>query len=322
MHFADQAHVVGAEEECTTAVDEYSLSKSSSVNRLRVNFHTMNAISPMAATPPDTERPMMVDLLIPSVLVVGSDDEPAEVADADAVSVFEGVTVTNTVVISPCALVVTDADREGEAGGAVALVEVRADVEEAELEEVEVAVSEVDVEVSDVDVEVSLVVVDVADVVAEVLVDVLVSVEALVLVAAVSVEVLVSVLEPSPPPKGGKSARGATGAAVGNARAWVGRAAAPERRRALTERRTRHRARDREVNIWSRGGCSEGWMRGNYTSRRCKYSIKKAASWCVVVVDVVDDARARCGGRKREDEWNGRSRAGRRRRRQSGTTAA
>ncbi|KAI0701914.1 hypothetical protein C8T65DRAFT_267967 [Cerioporus squamosus] len=243
---------------------QHSLSKSSSVNRLRVNFQTMNAMRPINATPPDTERPMMVDLLMPLLLVDVPDDEPAEVADADAVSETVGVYVKNTVVSSPCAFVVTDAETVGVAGGVVVLVaEDGGGVVEVD---VEVAVFEVDVAVSDVDVEVVLV--DVAvSVEVEVLVDdVLVSVVE-VPVTAVSVEVPVSVPE-SPLPKGGKMARGATGAGVGNARACSWRAAAgDERRRALTERRTRHRARDREVNIWS--SRVQRRRRGNYTSRRC-----------------------------------------------------
>ena len=45
---------------------EYSLSKSSSVNRLRVNFQMTKEMRPINATPPDTDSPMMVDWLIPS----------------------------------------------------------------------------------------------------------------------------------------------------------------------------------------------------------------------------------------------------------------
>ncbi len=162
---------------------------------------------------------MIVDLLMPLDLVDVPDDEPAEVADAEEVSEKLGVKVMNTVVSTPCAFVVTDADTVGEAGGGVVIgaevAEVVAEVEE------EVAEAEVDVAVSDVDVEVTLVLVAVSDVEADVADDVAEVDVADVLVASVSVEVPVSVPEPAPPPpKGGKIARGATGAGVGNARAW------------------------------------------------------------------------------------------------------
>ena len=45
--------------------ERHSLSKSSSANRFRVNFHTAKPITPSNTIPPHTERPMIVDLLTP-----------------------------------------------------------------------------------------------------------------------------------------------------------------------------------------------------------------------------------------------------------------
>ena len=87
---------------------EYSLSKSSSVNRLRVNFQMTKEMRPINATPPDTDRPMIVDLLMPvdfAPLVSAPEEELLAGALLDEEPV--GVAVITIVVSAPLASVVS-----------------------------------------------------------------------------------------------------------------------------------------------------------------------------------------------------------------------
>lgn len=80
------------------ADSKHSLSKSSSENRFRVSFHAKKPTIPSNATPPETERPMTVDWLIP--LLFGA----AEVSDSEdcvALGWLVAGTVVNMVVSSP-----------------------------------------------------------------------------------------------------------------------------------------------------------------------------------------------------------------------------
>jgi hypothetical protein len=67
-----------------------SLLSSKSEKRFRVSFQTRNAMIPMTATPPATERP----IIEPVPRAVLSPELALEVAEGDAVAVFEGVSVT------------------------------------------------------------------------------------------------------------------------------------------------------------------------------------------------------------------------------------
>lgn len=80
---------------------------SRSAKRLWVNFQTKNAITPMRATPPATERPMMVEVdvpLLPELLLSAAELELDEADDADPDGVY--VTKTTDVSVWPSAFVV------------------------------------------------------------------------------------------------------------------------------------------------------------------------------------------------------------------------
>lgn len=80
---------------------------SRSENRLWVNFQTKNAITPMRATPPATERPMMVDVDVPELPLPLLSEAAVELDDADdeeADGVY--VTITTDVSVWPSAFVV------------------------------------------------------------------------------------------------------------------------------------------------------------------------------------------------------------------------
>lgn len=80
---------------------------SRSLKRLWVNFQTKNAMTPMTATPPATESPIIVEVEVPLLLELLLSEAAVEDAEEDE-EAEEAVAVTNTteVSVSPSALVV------------------------------------------------------------------------------------------------------------------------------------------------------------------------------------------------------------------------
>ena len=121
------------------------LSSKSSVNRFRVNFQMTNATMPINATPPATDRPMMVDVLTP-LLVLSSlpVSAPAVLVAEAELDGSERVTVTRMKDVEPSASVVAELERNVCAGaedvceGGVVMVVL--DVLDAEVAEADVGV--------------------------------------------------------------------------------------------------------------------------------------------------------------------------------------